>query len=186
MENSENTPKPSEQKPNVLVVFTQDGCGKCPDFLEKAKVNAPKDVEVVEFNLGKDRRIDLLADIMKVRETPTAFYLEGGDLKKRIIPTGVAEKDRQAISQVKTPAASNENQVVAGGTGTCEAKISLKKERWELKLNSGPECESVISDMKSLGPASRTHLAKHIVTDDPKIRLVLKALKKDSLEKKTN
>lgn len=41
----------------------------------------------------------------------------------------------------------------------------------------GPDCEKALEEMKSLGPAAKSFLAKHIVTDDPKLKALIREMK---------
>jgi len=169
-------PKVSEDTSKVLVVFTQDSCGKCPGFLDLAKEAAPKDVKISEIKIGGNEGILALARALQVMGTPTAFYLEGGQVKKRIVPTGVKEKDEAVIRDVQKPSVMS--KTLSEGDGICEGVVDVSKKDWQVGLKPGSDCEETLLKARdSLGPAAKSYLSKHLSSDDPELRTLIRGLK---------
>ena len=163
----------SEENPGknrkVMFVVTQEGCPPCPDYAKMASEAAPKDVSVKEIKLGKSEDIDSLVAGLGVQMTPTALYVENGEIKRLITPSGRAEGDRAAIVNVQKIERETREEGVQG----CPAWLRMGPEGWRLEVKGGQECEDVVTAAQSLGPGGRKSLKRHLTSEDHAVQELL-------------
>jgi hypothetical protein len=169
---SVETKHPDDRK--VIIIITQEGCPPCPVYTKMATEAAPKGVTVKEIKLGKNEDVDSLVQMLGVQTTPTTLYVEKGELRKTITPTGRAEVDRAEIVNIEKAEARAQSEPVEG----CPGIFNEGPEGWKLNLTGGRECEKAVKELQSEGPGTQKNLKRHVNSNDPKVNELLGRLSK--------
>lgn len=84
-----------QKHPNLLLAFTQPGCGACAELKSIVKEVNPKlgNLAIAEVSLPGDAVCEAFADFNKVSATPTLVHFRNGKAVKKWLTTGDREKD---------------------------------------------------------------------------------------------
>lgn len=127
---------------------------------------------VKEIRLGKSEDVDSLVVGFGIRTTPTALYVENGEIRKLLTPSGKREVDKLATVNVQSPEEKPPNDVAEG----CRGIFYAGPEGWRLDLEKGKPCEEAAAGAQSLGPGGKKNLGMHLTSKDPAVEELLKRL----------
>lgn len=132
---------------NKTLVFV--GVDKTKGFVKKFRDEAvQKDLHVTEFNVDSQCE---LSDDLDLKGKPVALLIKDGEVKDRLYLDNDEVKDTVGLIKML----SNQKD-------QCNAAFAVEKSRWNIKLESSPQCERTLSELNNLGDASKKNLKRHM------------------------